>query len=154
MQKLLYFRLIYSAYKYGQNNTKKWNKTDFNICWPIFKYVSTNHQSSHPPLFCGTLWLTGLSCPDLQVGGAGGVTRKAFPIRIGRGGKGGRSLVSTHPPTEGHAKVCNPRIGWVCCHARRLEALFNLVHLSLLSPDKLHLLNLLPLYKSNLIEIL
>ncbi|KAJ3606675.1 hypothetical protein NHX12_026194 [Muraenolepis orangiensis] len=46
--------------------------------------------------------MAGLSCPDLQVGGAGavGVTRKTFPMRSGRGGKGGRSLQSAYHPTE------------------------------------------------------
>ncbi|XP_030200513.1 cytosolic carboxypeptidase-like protein 5 isoform X2 [Gadus morhua] len=68
-----------------------------------------HHHNAHPPIVRAGAKpqlgpVRGLSCPDLQVGGAGGVTRKAFPIRIGRGGKGGRSLVSTHPPTEGHAK--------------------------------------------------
>ncbi|CAL8315840.1 unnamed protein product [Merluccius merluccius] len=50
-------------------------------------------------------------CPDLQIGGAGAVggTRKAFPMRSGRGGKGGRSLSSAHHPTQAHAQTAqNP----------------------------------------------
>ncbi|CAL8313486.1 unnamed protein product [Lota lota] len=49
--------------------------------------------------------LAGLSCPDIQAGGAVGGTRKAFPIRCGRRGKGGQSLPSTHHPTEAHAQT-------------------------------------------------
>ncbi|KAG7262253.1 hypothetical protein CRUP_016013 [Coryphaenoides rupestris] len=51
--------------------------------------------------------IRGLSCPDLQVGGAGAVggTRKVFPMWSGRGAKGGRSLPSAYHPTEARAQT-------------------------------------------------
>ncbi|KAK5880374.1 hypothetical protein CesoFtcFv8_023409 [Champsocephalus esox] len=48
------------------------------------------------------VWLTGLSCPDFQSGGPSlaGWSGTPFPIRLGRLGKGCRSLTITHHTPE------------------------------------------------------
>ncbi|KAM3860913.1 cytosolic carboxypeptidase-like protein 5 [Diretmus argenteus] len=51
--------------------------------------------------------MTGLSCPDLQAGGPSSVcgSKRAFPLRAGRGGRGGRPLAFTHHPAEPHTET-------------------------------------------------
>ncbi|KAM4633561.1 cytosolic carboxypeptidase-like protein 5 isoform 2-T2 [Polymixia lowei] len=51
--------------------------------------------------------MTGLSCPDFQAGGPSSVggSRRAFSMRSQQGGRGGRSLTSTHQPAEAHAQA-------------------------------------------------